>query len=414
MCREEACPMPDVRELKERACQVIDQLRPHMEAIAADIHAHPEVGWDTPRSAGRLTEFLAEYGMEVERGVAGLDCAFRAVTPGRAAGTHPAVCFLAEYDALPGLGHACGHNLIGTVASAAGIAVSKVLQEAGLPGAAYVMGTPFEEGGGGKIIMVDKGVFDACDASLMFHPGGGGQVRVGSPNIAAHMLKFKFYGKSAHSGAAPHEGVNAADAAMLTFMAVNAMRQHVTGDVRIHGIITRGGEAANIVPAYAEVSMSVRALNYRTLSAVVERVRNCARAGAMASGARLEVEEGLTFRERVVLPAYRQVVCDNLPALGLPVPEGDPQTYASADSGNVSYRIPHVTFNLPVSESPAVVPHTPEFAAATNSDMARTAMNQAAKLMAMAALDLLTDPGKLAAIQAQHRDRLAAAANEAE
>jgi amidohydrolase len=389
---EEACPMPstDARELKERACQIIDQLRPHMEAIAADIHAHPETGWDTPRSAGRLTEFLSEYGMEVEKGVADLDCSFRAVTPGRAAETHPAVCFLAEYDALPGLGHACGHNLIGTVASAAGIAVSKILQEAGVPGAAYVMGTPFEEGGGGKIIMVDKGIFDVADASLMFHPGSG-EPRVGGPNIAAHMLKFKFHGKSAHSGAAPHEGVNAADAAMLTFMAINALRQHVTNDVRIHGIITKGGEAANIVPEYAEISMSVRAINYRTLRGVVEKVRNCARAGAMASGARLEIDEGLTF---------------NMPALDLPVPDADPQHYASADSGNVSHKIPHVTFNLPITAGRAGA-HTPEFAAAANSDMGRQAMNQAAKLMAMAAIDLLTDPRKLAAVQAEHRARIA-------
>ncbi len=400
-------PAPDVTELKQRACQVVDQLRPHMEAIASDIHAHPETGWDTPRSAARLQEFVAEYGMEVERGVAGLHCAFRAATPGRARGTHPAVCFLAEYDALPGLGHACGHNLIGTVASAAGIAVSKVLEEAGIPGVAYVMGTPFEEGGGGKIVMVDEGIFDVADASLMFHPGGGGHVRVGAPNIAAHMLKFRFHGKSAHSGAAPHEGVNAADAAMLTFTAINAMRQHVTGDVRIHGIITKGGEAANIVPAETEISMSVRAINHRVLMGVVERVRNCARAGAMAAGCRLDIEETPTFKERLVLQSYRELVCDNLPALGLPVPASDPQQYASADSGNVSYRIPHLTFNLPVSEEEAVAPHTPAFAVATDSDMARQAMNQATKLMAMAAIDLLTDPERMAAIQAEHRQKLA-------
>lgn len=394
-------------ELKQRACQVVDQLRPQMEAIASDIHDHPETGWDTPRSAGRLTEFLAEYGLEVDRGVAGLNSAFRAATPGRA-GSHPAICLLAEYDALPGLGHACGHNLIGTVACAAGIAVSKVLGESGTAGTVYVMGTPFEEGGGGKIVMIDQGVFQVADASLMFHPGGGGQVRVGGPNIAAHGLKLHFHGKAAHSGASPHEGVNAADAAMLTFTAVNALRQHVTPDVRIHGIITKGGEAANIVPADAEVSLSVRAINYRTLQSVLERVRNCARAGAMATGATLEIDEGLTFKERVVLPSLRRVALENLPALDLPVPESDPQTYASADSGNVSHEIPHLTFNLPVSASAAVVPHTPAFAEATDSDMARTAMNNAAKLMAMTALDLLTDPARLAAIQAEHREKMAA------
>jgi amidohydrolase len=398
-------PSPDTRELKQRVCQILDQLRPHMEAIASDIHAHPETGWDTPRSAARLTEFVAEYGMEVETGVAGLACAFRAATAGRAAGAHPAVCLLAEYDALPGLGHACGHNLIGTVASAAGIAVSKVLQESGLAGVAYVMGTPFEEGGGGKIVMVDRGIFDVADASLMFHPGSGAP-RVGGPNIAAHMLKFSFHGRSAHSGAAPHEGVNAADAAMLTFTAINAMRQHVTEDVRIHGIITKGGEAANIVPALAEISMSVRAINYRRLREVVERVRNCARAGAMAAGCRLEIEEGLTFKERVVLQSYRQAVIENMPALGLPVPAADPQGYASADSGNVSHKIPHVTFNLPISTQ-RIGGHTPEFAAAADSDQGRRAMHQAAKLMAMTAIDLLADPDKLAAIQAEHRARMA-------
>jgi amidohydrolase len=395
-------------DLKGRACAEIDRLRPEMEAVAAAIHADPETGWETPRAVRRLTDFLRRHGLEVEQGVAGLGCAFRAVTPGRH-GVRPSVCFLAEYDALPGLGHACGHNLIGTVACAAGVAVSRVLADSGTAGAVYVMGTPFEEGGGGKIVMLREGVFDVADASLMFHPGGGGQIRVGSPNIAAQGMTFQFYGRAAHAGASPHEGINAADAALLTFTAINALRQHVTPDVRIHGIITRGGEAHNVVPDYAEVELSVRALNHRTLRGVVERVRDCARAGALAAGARLEVREGLTFYERLVLQSFREVGLRNLGLLGLPVPDRDPQTYASADSGNVSHAIPHLTFNLPVSDRADAVPHTPAFAAATDSAMARQAMNQAAKLIAMCALDLLTEPERLAAIQAEHRAAVAAA-----
>jgi amidohydrolase len=392
--------MANVAELKQRVLAEIDALKAEAEAIAADIHAHPETGWDTPRSSGILADYLERHGMEVERGVADLACAFRAGMKGRL-GQHNAVCLLAEFDALPGLGHACSHNLIGTVASTAGIALSRVLGD--VPGNVYVMGTPFEEGGGGKIIMIDKGVFDVADASLMFH--GGNRIAVGSPNIAATHMTYKFYGKSAHAAGNPHLGINAADAAMITFTAVNALRQHVRSDVRIHGIITKGGDAANIVPDYAEVSMMVRALDQAYLEEAAERVNNCARAGALATGARLEIERGLTFAERIVIPELRKVANENLRLLDIAVPESDPQGFASADSGNVSYKMPHLTFSLPLDEKKSV-PHTPAFAEASGSPMGMQAMITAAKIMATTAIDLLTDPEKLAAAKAQHQELL--------
>lgn len=393
-------------ELRAGVMQAVEGLRPELDSLAADIHADPETGWQTPRAVQRLTAFLAAHGLQVERGLAGLDCAFRAVRADRFA-TRPAVCLLAEFDALPGLGHACGHNLIGTAACGAAVALGRVLDEAGLPGAVYVMGTPFEEGGGGKVVMVREGVFDVADASLMFHPGN--RLRVGSPNIAAQLLVLSFHGRAAHAGAAPQDGVNAADAAMLTFAGINALRQHVTADVRIHGIVTDGGRAANIVPDFARVELQVRARNRSALEAVRGRVLDCARGGALAAGARLEVEEGLMFFERLVLRSYRQVALDNLPALGLAPPAGDPQTFASADSGNVSHRIPHLTFNLPITDDPEAAPHTPQFNVAAGSDRGRATMVQAAQLLALCALDLLTRPGLLATIQAEHRERLAAA-----
>ncbi|MBX6350384.1 MAG: amidohydrolase [Clostridia bacterium] len=390
----------DLSRVKDAALELVDELGPEMDEIAHDLHEHPETGWDTPRSADRLAAFLDRHGLFVERPVAGLACAFRAYAKDRF-GQHPAVCHLAEFDALPGLGHACGHNLIGTVASAAGIAVTRVLERFGLPGVVYVMGTPYEEGGGGKIVMLEHGVFDVADASLMFHPSNA--IRAGSPNIAAHPLTVRFRGREAHAGNNPHEGANAADAAMIAFAAVNALRQHVTSDVRIHGIIAKAGDAPNTIPAYAEVRLIVRAATRARLLEVAEKVRNCFRAGALATGCQVEFEEGLTFLERVVVPEYRELGLANLPRLGLPVPEDDPQTFASADSGNVSYKIPHLTFNLPISDDPKVVPHTPAFAEAADSDRARQAMRLAAKWMALIALDVLLRPEALAAIQAGHR-----------
>jgi len=384
--------------LKRQAFDVIDNLREEAVNIAKDIHVNPELGWDTPRSAGLLIDYLERHGMAVERGVAGLDCAFRASNPGRSeegVGVAP----LAEYDALPGLGHACSHNLIGTIAATAGIAVSQVMGDRA--GNVYVMGCPFEEGGGGKIIMIDQGVFDVADVSLMWH--GSNQVQVGSPNIAAASMTYTFTGKPAHSGQSPHEGVNAADAAMLTFAGVNALRQHVKPDVRIHGIIEEAGSAANIVPDRAVVQMMTRATSHHDLQDLRERVHNCARGAAMMTGASLDVHEEPLYAERLVVPRLCDVVLENLQLVGINRPEADPQTFASADSGNVSQLIPHVTFTLPL-DTKGSVPHTAAFAEACNSEMAYKALVTAAKIMAASAIDLLSEPDRVAAIQAQHSE----------
>lgn len=178
--------------------------------------------------------------------------------------------------------------------------------------------------------------------------------------------------------------------------------------MRIHGIVKHGGDAANITPDRAVVDMSVRARNAAALAEVYEKVKNCAKAGALATGATAEFEEGPLFKERVVLQSYRRIGLENFRLLGIEARQDDPQTFASADSGNVSYEIPHLTFNMPVSPDPSCVPHTPEFAIATDSDMARDTMNKAAKLMAMNALDVLMEPSLLAELQAEHAERVSA------
>ncbi|MGE5673003.1 MAG: peptidase dimerization domain-containing protein, partial [Mycobacterium leprae] len=206
----------------------------------------------------------------------------------------------------------------------------------------------------------------------------------------------------------PHLGVNAADAAMLTFAGLNALRQHVRSDCRIHGIIKNGGDAPNIVPDYAEVEMLARAKDQAYLLQLVERLHNCARGGALAAGATVAIEQGLVFAEQLTLSSYREIAKANLAALGLPVPATVKQSFASADSGNVSYAMPHLTFGLPLDDKGSS-PHTPAFVAAANSDTGRQALNTAAKIMATTVIDLLTDPAKLAAIKAEHQTVLAAA-----
>jgi amidohydrolase len=386
----------DINTLKQQAFAAIDALRDEATAIARDIHANPELGWDTPHAVGLLTGYLEKHDMYVEKGVADLDSAFRASIPGRM-NDGIGVALLAEYDALPEIGHACSHSLIGTIAATAGIAVRKVLGENA--GNVYVMGCPFEEGGGGKIYMIERGVFDVADVSLMWH--GSNEVRVGSPNIAASSMTYTFTGKPAHSGQSPHRGVNAADAAMLTFAGVNALRQHITPDARISGIIADGGAAANIVPERAVVNMMTRAYTHSDVAALRERVHNCARGAALMTGTLLEIHEEPIYAERLVVPGLREVVLENLDVLGIPRPDGDPQSFASADSGNVSQEIPHVTFTLPV-DTIGSVPHTAAFAAACDSDMAYDALITAAKIMAASALDLLTDPERVAALQEEH------------
>ena len=274
-------------DLKARAWAEIDNLQAEAVDIAKDIHAHPELGWDTPRSAGLLTDYMEKHGMNVERGVADIPVAFRSSIKGRDdSGT--GIALLAEYDALPELGHACSHNLIGTIAATAGIALSRVLGPE-TAGNVYVMGCPFEEGGGGKILMLERGVFEPADISIMWH--GNSEVIVGNPNIAAASFSYTFHGKPAHSGQAPHKGVNAADAAMLTFAGLNALRQHITPDSRISGVIKNGGAAANVTPELAEVDMMVRAMYTEDVIALREKVHNCARGAALMTGCELEIHE---------------------------------------------------------------------------------------------------------------------------
>ncbi|MDW8844293.1 M20 family metallopeptidase [Erwinia sp. MMLR14_017] len=376
---------------KDKIIYALEQISPAMRDLALSLHQHPELSFEEHRSAAELIAPLRKAGFTIETGTGGLETAFRASWKQGTGG--PTIAFLAEYDALPELGHACGHNLIGTASVAAALALKAAHVD--FNGSVEVIGTPAEEDGGGKIIMVEKGVFDDVDAVMMFHPREKNMVLRGA--LACHDSTFKFYGKAAHAASAPQLGISALDAVIHTFNGINALRQFFTDDVRVHGVITHGGSAANIVPAYAEAKFILRAATVGALSEVRRKVYAAVHGAAEMTGARVEIEEGLIYAERNNNLALAARFTDNLALLG--VESYDPPTrggVGSSDIGNVSQVTAAIHPYLRIGD---VTPHTPEFAEAAGSVAGLAAMLTAAKALAMTAYDLCHDEAQLAAVK---------------
>jgi amidohydrolase len=374
----------------EQVLAAIDAASNELIDLARRIHANPEIAFQERQSAALLEATLEQHGFNVERGIAGLETAFRAEITGASPG--PTVAILAEYDALPEIGHACGHNLICTAALGAGIGLAAVRRH--LPGRALVMGTPAEEGGGGKVIMLQRGAFEGVDTAMMFHPAG--YTLSGRPSLASYRLSLKFLGKAAHAAATPHEGINALDAMIQTFSSIGLLRQQMREDARVHGIITYGGAAPNIIPDRAEAVFTVRAMDNAYARALLDRVINCAHGAAQATGATLEH----TFRKGYDAikpnPTLADTFARHLKALGYPqdTPPERPKM-GSTDMGDISQVIPSI--HPYVSIGPKDLPgHTVEFREAAISQRGFTAMLAAAKAMALTACDVLTKPEVLA------------------
>jgi amidohydrolase len=380
--------MKEVDRLKGRVMAEIDARREALIQIADRIHAQPEIAFEEFKSAALLSDTLEENGFAVERGVAGLETAFVATAHGLADG--PTVAFLAEYDALPGLGHACGHNLIGTAAVGAGLALRSVLPE--LAGTLQVIGTPAEEGGGGKAIMVDAGVFDGVDAAMMVHPSNKNLTR--RTSLTSYKIQIEFFGKPAHAAAKPDEGINALDAIILTYNGINALRQHLRDDARVHGIITHGGDAPNIVPEYTKAKFYVRAADTPYTLEVIEKIRRCAEGAARATGARLAFSEYAPhYDNRLPNPKLYDLAEANMAALGLVLGAPD-ERMGSSDMGNVSQIVPAMHPYVAIGPE-EMGGHTAEFCAAASSPAGHEGMIKAAKMLAMTAVDLLAVPANL-------------------
>ncbi|MFD0693154.1 M20 family metallopeptidase [Paenibacillus sp. GCM10027628] len=373
----------DLRLPKRQIEQAVDKRDEQLRRIALQIHAHPELSFQEHQAQRWLMEPLREAGFKMEQGIAGLATSFHATWEGQAGG--PTLALLAEYDALPAIGHACGHNLIGTASVGAALALKDAFPE--LPGKIVVLGTPAEEEGGGKIIMCSAGVFDDIDAVMMCHPQSKTMVLRGA--LACVDATFTFHGKQAHASSSPEKGISALDALVNAYVAINSLRQFFKEDVRIHGIITKGGDAPNVVPELCEAVFILRASTVEELEMVREKVYRAVRHAAEGVGAEVDITEGLIYAERNNNKALAGYFQRNLELLGIEVSE-PPQKggVGSSDIGNVSQITAAIHPYIRLGDATT---HTPEFARLAGAEEGMVELNRAAKALAMTVFDLCTD-----------------------
>jgi amidohydrolase len=384
-------PEASMSAIKDSISQAVDRLGDELEALSRQIHDHPELAYEEVKACGWLSDFLAKQGYKVERGVGGVQTAFRATIE---TGEGPTIAILCEYDALPGIGHACGHNVIATSGAGAGAALAAV--KAQLPkGRIQVIGTPAEEGGGGKVKLIKAGVFENVDCAMMIHSFDRTILHQDLLGIARGT--FEFTGKASHASADPWEGVNALDAVIAMYNSVSMLRQQVRPDCRIHGIITSGGAAANIIPEYAAAVFYVRAPRIDTMWDLFKRVSAAAEGAARATGCTLKITQHDSVYEpmkssRVMLDLFAA----NMKGAGLTEGAPIPDRLGSSDIGNVSQVIPAIQPMVAIAPTGMAI-HTREFADAAVKPLARAGMVAAAKTMALTTYDLLADPARVKA-----------------
>jgi amidohydrolase len=389
-------------DAKARLAAEVDRRRELLVDVSHQIHARPELNYEERFAHDLLTRVLEDEGLAVTRSLGGLDTAFEA-TAGEAGPTVAVVC---EYDALPGIGHACGHNVIAAAGLGAGLATAALAGELG--GRVVVVGTPAEEGGGGKIRLIDRGAFADVDAALMIHPADADLTAMDV--IAVQEVAVSYTGEAAHAAAFPHLGLNALDAAVLGYVNVAALRQHILPGERIHGVITDGGDKPNIVPARARSEWMVRSPTVASLGRLKERFLACVRAGAEAAGCGYEVEwRDVVYADmvdnRAIVERYRA----NAEALGRIVRPPSPTTrvVGSTDMGNVSYEMPAIHPMIQVAP-PGVPIHTPAFAGFAAGPDGDRAVLDGAKALAFTVADLWLDEGLLPLARAEWEAELAA------
>ena len=377
-----------MKELKDQLSAYIQNHRGDLLEVSHQIHSQPELAFEEHKACAILTDAISDLGHAASKGSFGLDTAFDALTvnnPG------PQVDILAEYDALPGIGHACGHNLIATSALGAAAALGAIASD--LPGRVRLLGTPAEEKGGGKELMAREGAFKHTDMAMMIHPAGVNLSTM--PSICIAEVKVVYRGQSAHASAMPHRGKNALDGLLLAYQAISNLRQHIRDNERIHGIVTEGGEAPNIVPDRAVGEFYVRAADVRALESLKPRVQACFEAGATASGCEVDVlwagVDYLDLNTNWPLADQFQL---NAEALGRQFVDKDSMWRAAAgstDMGNVTHMLPGIHPMLASAPSNVVI-HHPDFADYAGSEMGDAAAIDGAIALAHTAVDYLLDP----------------------
>lgn len=377
----------DAASAKRSARAAVEARRDQLVALSRRIHDDPELCFEEFEASSNVADALASGGMSVERGIYGLDTAVR----GRAGSGSLSLVICAEYDALEGVGHACGHNLIAAAGVGAGLALVPVADELGL--SITVLGTPAEEGGGGKILLLERGAFEDVHAAMMVHPWP--EDRLAARCLAVDHIEVRYTGREAHASASPEKGRNAADALVVAQVAIGLLRQHMRPSDQVHGIVTKGGDAVNVVPKEAIARFMVRAASLEDLAVLRPRIDDCFEAGALATGTELDI--------RKLCPTYSQMESDvallevwrhNAETLGrtygLDDSGGSMPTF-STDMANVSLAVPSIHPLIGI-DSGGAVNHQPEFAAACVGESADKAVFDGATAMAWTAIDVATDP----------------------
>lgn len=370
--------------MKDKIIKIINDLTPELNELSLEIYNNPELGYEEFQACKLHTEILKKYGFNVENNFSGVETGFKAEYKSSKPGL--TVAYMAEYDALPGIGHGCGHNLLGTVSTGAGIALKEIIDEIG--GTVVVFGTPAEETSGAKVTYVENHEFDNIDIAMMAHPGNE-YVKSGT-SLALEPVQFEFFGKTAHAAASPEKGINALDAAIQTFNSINALREHMRSDSRVHGVILDGGKAANIVPDYSMSQFYVRSTSKTYNLELLEKVKNCARGAALATGCELKISKyEFNYDNMVTNQELSNVFNEKIyEVAGIKMSEHLGGS-GSIDAGQVSQVCPTIHPYFDITNDKNIASHTREMASCTLTDYAKEQMKNTIAALVLTAAEVM-------------------------
>ncbi len=380
----------NIEELKRAAEKEVDSLMPLLKQVSKFIYENPELAFEEKKASTRLMEILEEDGFEIERNAGGLDTAFVARYFNRTAAEEEHICIgiTAEYDALPELGHACGHNLIASSSLGAALALKKIIEKENIKGEIRLIGTPAEEDGGGKIILIEKGVFKGVSVCMMMHPTSA-VTRIAGGCLSSHGMKIVWKGKSAHAESHPEDGINALDALHIYYTAVSCLRQQLPDDVRVAQIVVEGG-TEGMIPDRASMSVDIVSKD-ENLEPTIERIRRCAQGAAMASGCSCEIEDITGYLGRKPNRTLEKLFRNNFKIIGEPLMDGMPEDFGTTDFGNVMRQVPSCNPYVSLLPEKKISGHTQQFKELAISERSEYVIEISAKAMAYSALDILTD-----------------------
>lgn len=372
--------------MKNKVIEIVNRLGNEFDELSLQIYNNPELGYEEFISCKLHTDILEKYGFEVENNFSGVKTGFKATYNSGKPGI--TVAYLSEYDALPTVGHGCGHNILGTVSTGAAIVLKHVIDEIG--GSIIVFGTPAEETSGAKVTYVENNEFDGVDIALMAHPGSA--YSKSGASLALEPVQFEFFGKTSHAAASPEMGINALDAAIQTFNSINALREHIRSDSRVHGVIIDGGKAANVVPDYTKVQYYVRSTSKTYNTELLEKIKNCARGAALATGTEIKITKfEFSYDNMVTNQTLSNVFNEQLYDIaGIEIAEPR-KSMGSIDAGQVSQVCPTIHPYFDITNDPNIAAHTRDFASCTLTPYAKEQMRNTISALVMTAVKVITD-----------------------